>query len=172
MTNTNPKHYKKGAIEPWDFIISQKMSFLEGNIIKYITRYKEKDGIEDLEKANVYLQKLIESNNDQDLDYEEFVIDEYGDICEFRAYQEELAKAINKMQEREAILSMEKLQEALDIRSEADEEAEKESKKIDQEVRMLINAYQGKYGDFTDLSNEVSRKSVNTFLQKLRNGEI
>jgi hypothetical protein len=37
------------------------MSFIEGNIIKYVTRYKEKSGIQDLRKARWYLDKLIET---------------------------------------------------------------------------------------------------------------
>lgn len=55
-----PQRYNKGSIEVWDFILDQSMGFLEGNIIKYISRYKEKGGIKDLEKAKVYLEKLIE----------------------------------------------------------------------------------------------------------------
>lgn len=55
-----PQRYNKGSIEVWDFILDQSMGFLEGNIIKYISRYKEKGGIKDLEKAKVYLDKLIE----------------------------------------------------------------------------------------------------------------
>lgn len=57
--DTSPKHYRQGAIEPWDFITSQGMSFLEGNIIKYVTRYKAKGGVADLFKAKTYLEKLI-----------------------------------------------------------------------------------------------------------------
>lgn len=57
--DTSPKHYRQGKIEPWDFIISQKMGFLEGNIVKYITRYKAKNGLEDLLKAKTYLERLI-----------------------------------------------------------------------------------------------------------------
>lgn len=55
----SPLHYHKGKIQPWDFITSQGMSFLEGNIVKYITRYKHKNGVEDLKKARTYLDKLI-----------------------------------------------------------------------------------------------------------------
>jgi len=55
-----PKRYnKRGKLECWDVIIDQEMNFLEGNIIKYVWRYKEKNGIEDLKKARVYLDKLI-----------------------------------------------------------------------------------------------------------------
>mgnify|MGYP001327820207 CR=1 FL=1 len=54
-----PKHYTKGKIEVWDFIIDQKMTYLEGNIIKYICRWKDKNGLEDLNKALCYINKLI-----------------------------------------------------------------------------------------------------------------
>ena len=54
-----PPHYNQGSIEPIDFIKSQNMSYIEGNIIKYTTRYKFKNGIEDLKKAQWYLDKLI-----------------------------------------------------------------------------------------------------------------
>ena len=54
----NPKHYVQG-IECWDYITSHNMSFLEGNIIKYVTRYKYKDGVKDLHKAKAYLERLI-----------------------------------------------------------------------------------------------------------------
>lgn len=53
-----PVHYAQG-IECWDFITSHKMSYLEGNIIKYVTRYKSKNGREDLLKAQAYLEKLL-----------------------------------------------------------------------------------------------------------------
>ena len=55
----NPSHYTQGGIEPLDYIIANNMSFLEGNVVKYVTRYKFKNGLEDLEKARVYLDKLI-----------------------------------------------------------------------------------------------------------------
>ena len=63
----NPEHYRRGSIEPWDFIISQQLGFLEGNIIKYITRAGHKQGeskIDDLAKAATYLRKLIETTPD------------------------------------------------------------------------------------------------------------
>ena len=60
MDIISPDYYKRGNIEVTDFIIDQSMSFLEGNVVKYITRYKEKSGIEDLRKARWYLEKLIE----------------------------------------------------------------------------------------------------------------
>lgn len=53
-------HYKV-TIEPWDYIIANGLGFLEGNIIKYISRWQVKGGVEDLKKAQHYLEKLIES---------------------------------------------------------------------------------------------------------------
>jgi len=58
----NPQHYKQGNIEVIDFILDQKFSYLEGNIIKYVSRYKYKNGLEDLKKAQWYLEKLIDAN--------------------------------------------------------------------------------------------------------------
>lgn len=55
----NPKHYTAGGIECYDFIESWDMSFPQGNVIKYVTRYKLKGGVEDLKKARWYLDKLI-----------------------------------------------------------------------------------------------------------------
>lgn len=53
-------HYSEGSIQPWDFIVSNNIGYLEGNIIKYVARWRKKGGIEDLRKAGHYLQKLIE----------------------------------------------------------------------------------------------------------------
>lgn len=57
----HPLHYNKG-IEMWDYAYSQNLDFFEGNIVKYVTRWKHKNGIEDLRKAKQYLDKLIELN--------------------------------------------------------------------------------------------------------------
>ena len=53
-------HYKT-EIQPWDFIVANDLGYLEGNIIKYVSRYKKKGGMADLLKAQHYLQKLIET---------------------------------------------------------------------------------------------------------------
>jgi len=53
-------HYKDLPIEPWDYIITNGIGYLEGNAIKYLTRWKVKGGIEDLKKASHYIEKLIE----------------------------------------------------------------------------------------------------------------
>jgi hypothetical protein len=54
-------HYKGRAIQPWDYIIANDIPFLEGNAIKYLTRWRDKGGIDDLKKARHYVDKLIET---------------------------------------------------------------------------------------------------------------
>jgi len=56
-------HYQNKAIQPWDYIISNNIGYLEGNIIKYVSRWKEKHGLQDLKKARHYLDKLIEETD-------------------------------------------------------------------------------------------------------------
>lgn len=48
------------TIQPWDYIAANNIGFFEGNAIKYLTRWRDKGGIADLEKARHYLDKLIE----------------------------------------------------------------------------------------------------------------
>jgi len=59
-TLEKPLRYNQGRIEVWDFILDQKMGYLEGCAIKYLCRFRLKGGVEDLKKARVYLDKLIE----------------------------------------------------------------------------------------------------------------
>jgi len=61
---TNPKHYNERKMEPLDYIIANELDFLEGNVVKYITRYTYKGGVNDLLKARTYLEKLIERERD------------------------------------------------------------------------------------------------------------
>jgi hypothetical protein len=58
--NQEGDHYKRFAIQPIDFIVKNHLGWHEGNILKYICRWKFKDGIGDLKKARDYLDKLIE----------------------------------------------------------------------------------------------------------------
>jgi hypothetical protein len=58
-----PEHYNK-SIQPWDAMEAwmtkdQFQGFLQGNVIKYIARYRDKNGVDDLKKAQDYLTKLI-----------------------------------------------------------------------------------------------------------------
>jgi hypothetical protein len=55
-------HYLKYKISPLEFIIKNNIGFVEGNILKYILRFKEKGGVQDLEKAKHYIELLIDSS--------------------------------------------------------------------------------------------------------------
>ena len=53
-------HYTKHNIQPYTFITSNNLSFFQGNVIKYVVRYKDKNGIEDLKKIIHYCELEIE----------------------------------------------------------------------------------------------------------------
>lgn len=56
----HPDHYTQGSIEVFDFIEDQGLDYPEGNVVKYICRYKHKGTpLKDLKKAKWYLGKLI-----------------------------------------------------------------------------------------------------------------
>jgi hypothetical protein len=54
------QHYKSKDIQPWDAIHAWGLGFFSGNVVKYVARHREKNGVEDLKKARHYLDKLIE----------------------------------------------------------------------------------------------------------------
>ena len=60
-TTSDPEHYKRFQIEPKDFIFLNKLNWHQGNIVKYVCRYDQKNGLEDLWKAKQYLDFLIEA---------------------------------------------------------------------------------------------------------------
>lgn len=58
-TQVGGTHYQHFAIQPIEFIIKNKLGFVEGNIIKYICRYKYKNEVEDLLKIKHYIDLLL-----------------------------------------------------------------------------------------------------------------
>lgn len=61
----NPEHYKFGGIETINYIIAKlgiegAINFCLGNVIKYVSRESHKNGLEDLKKAQWYLNKAVE----------------------------------------------------------------------------------------------------------------
>jgi hypothetical protein len=56
-------HYKTMKIQPIEFTLANNLGFCEGNVIKYVCRYKDKGGIEDINKAIHYLELLRDSMN-------------------------------------------------------------------------------------------------------------
>jgi hypothetical protein len=53
-------HYKRHKFETWDVILDWELGYLDGNAVKYISRWKDKGGRTDILKAIHYLQKLVE----------------------------------------------------------------------------------------------------------------
>ena len=56
-------HYKDLPIQPVEFIHANAIGYFEGNVIKYVSRWRNKNGIADLEKAKHYIELLIDLEN-------------------------------------------------------------------------------------------------------------
>lgn len=62
-TQVGGDHYKKLKIQPVEYIVANNIGYLEGNVIKYVTRWRDKGGVRDLEKAKHYIDMLMELQN-------------------------------------------------------------------------------------------------------------
>jgi len=59
-TQVGGAHYKQHTYETWDVILDWQLGYLDGNAVKYLSRWRSKGGVQDLKKAADYIQKLIE----------------------------------------------------------------------------------------------------------------
>jgi len=62
-TQIGGDHYKL-PIQPIEYIMANNLSYCQGNVVKYVTRYKAKHGVEDLQKAIHYIQFMIDEELD------------------------------------------------------------------------------------------------------------
>ncbi len=53
-------HYKDCGIQPIEYMLANNLEYIEGAVVKYVTRWKDKNGVEDLKKARHLLDILIE----------------------------------------------------------------------------------------------------------------
>lgn len=53
-------HYKDLPIQPVEYIYANALGYFEGNVVKYVSRWRKKNGLADLEKAKHYIELLIE----------------------------------------------------------------------------------------------------------------
>ena len=53
-------HYKTMAIQPFEYVHANGIGYAEGCVIKYVSRWRKKNGIADLQKAKHYIELLIE----------------------------------------------------------------------------------------------------------------
>lgn len=60
MTQIGGTHYKNLPVQPVEYIHKNGLGFIEGSAIKYLTRWRNKNGIEDLKKARHFIDLLIE----------------------------------------------------------------------------------------------------------------
>ena len=109
--NIVPTYYHKGSYDVIEFCNKYEIGFVTGNIIKYIVRYKNKNGIEDLKKAKEYLgrryiENLIIDSEDKLKFYEEnnlnykqgIILDLVLDNCYKKA--EEMLNSLIKYEEK------------------------------------------------------------------------
>ena len=57
--NIKPDHYWNGKIYVISFCQANNLDFMQGNVIKYITRYRKKNGLEDVRKAVEYINRIL-----------------------------------------------------------------------------------------------------------------
>lgn len=65
-TQVGGGHYKDMAIQPVEYIHRNRLGFCEGAVIKYVSRWRAKDGIKDLEKARHFIDLLIQMECEKD----------------------------------------------------------------------------------------------------------
>lgn len=61
-------HYEKMKIQPAEYIHANELDFFEGNIVKYVTRHRSKNGSEDIEKAIDYCKMILKFDYGIDID--------------------------------------------------------------------------------------------------------
>jgi len=136
-TQIGGKHYKKFKIQPWDFINANKLSFMQGSIISYLVRFREKGGIADLEKCKHYLDKMIE-------------------IERLRLANEiDWSESVRKLDEMSIIEDQRKLIEALQVAAKLSREAYEERKEA-QAQNCMNNIYYHGSGIFSDTQKDNS----------------
>ena len=60
----DPQHYNSHVIEPITYIMANQLDFAEGNVVKYVSRWRKKGGVGDLRKARQYLDFIIRNEEE------------------------------------------------------------------------------------------------------------
>jgi hypothetical protein len=71
-------HYKNLVIQPVEYITANNIPYIEGNVIKYITRWRNKNGTQDLYKIIHYVQLLIELEQTKASNLQKYSADEWA----------------------------------------------------------------------------------------------
>ena len=89
LVQVGGSHYKDRAMQPIELITKTKCTFIQGCIWKYITRYKEKNGREDIQKCIHYSQLAIQLNDNGQLGYRKLgIVREYCKVNNLSKEQE------------------------------------------------------------------------------------
>lgn len=78
QTQVGGSHYKDMKIQPVDYIHANGIGYMAGSVIKYVSRYKSKNGKQDLEKAIHFLQLLIEREYPNEITVEKLDVEMPG----------------------------------------------------------------------------------------------
>ena len=65
-TQVGGSHYKDMAIQPVEYIYANEMPYMDGNVVKYISRHRSKNGAEDVRKAIQYCQMILQMEYGED----------------------------------------------------------------------------------------------------------
>lgn len=98
----NPNHYIFGGIETIEYLKAkltpeEYRGFLKGNVLKYVSREAEKNGLEDLKKAKWYLDKLIEFENDRKLSTIENLQATYAPKIKMTKKEADMLKSLKRL---------------------------------------------------------------------------
>ena len=66
-TQVGGQHYKKFKIQPVEYVHANNLGYFEGSVIKYVSRWRDKGGIDDLKKAIHFIELLIELEAKKDV---------------------------------------------------------------------------------------------------------
>lgn len=89
-------HYECMVIQPIEYITANNLGFLEGNVIKYISRYKQKGGYQDLMKAKDYLEILMDDFRKNPIPIEQFLEQKKESFEEALVYVGDTNKKVRK----------------------------------------------------------------------------
>ena len=84
QTQVGGDHYAKLKIQPVEYIHANGLGFIEGSVIKYVTRHKSKGGKQDIEKAIHFLELLLKMEYGESAKKEDTVEPKYTDKCNAR----------------------------------------------------------------------------------------
>ena len=91
-----PPHYTYGKIEVIDIIDALQLGYYEGQVVKYVARYKHKNGVQDLEKAEWYLNRFIDITERRIQRNNSLEVVDIINALKLRSYEEQIMQYLVK----------------------------------------------------------------------------